>query len=113
MNLAVGAEEGQNYDRVHSSRSHLNDTLSKNEWKLIRSFLLSSQLSVIVKSRELKCMIIRKQDKTFFGEQVKKIFDERSFEGEFKDIDRPMKEVVQIEKVRLDNHKWELFKREY
>lgn len=46
-------------------------------------------------------------------ESVKKIFDERSFEQEFKDIDRPMKEVVQIEKIRLDHHKWELFKREY
>ena len=79
----------------------------------MRAFLLSSQLSVIVKSRELKCMILKKQDKAYFGEQVKKIFDERFSELEFKDIDRPMKEVAQIEKIRLDNQKWDLFKREY
>jgi len=70
------------------------DQLPKQEWKVMRAFLLSSQLSVIVKSRELKCMILKKQDKAYFGEQVKKIFDERFSELEFKDIDRPMKEVA-------------------
>ena len=79
------------------------EQLPKQEWKVMRAFLLSSQLSVIVKSRELKCMIVKKQDKAYFGEQVKKIFDERFSELEFNDIDRPMKEVAQIEKIRLDN----------
>ena len=79
----------------------------------MRAFLLSSQLSVIVATRELKCMIIKQQDKAYFSETIKKIFDERSAQLEFLDIDRPMKEVAQIEKIRLDNHKWDLFKREY
>ena len=58
-------------------------------------------------------MIIKQQDKAYFSEQIKKIFDERSAELEFKDVDRPMKEVLEIERIRLDNHKWDLFKREY
>jgi len=32
---------------------------------------------------------------------------------EFRDIDRPMREAVQIERIRLDNRKWDLFKREF
>lgn len=32
---------------------------------------------------------------------------------EFKDIDRPMQEAVQIEKIRLNNRKWDLFKRQF
>jgi hypothetical protein len=32
---------------------------------------------------------------------------------EFRDIDRPMREAVQIEKIRLNNRKWDLFKREF
>jgi hypothetical protein len=39
-------------------------------------------------------MIIRRQDKIFFGESIKKIFDEKMSQTEYKDIDRPMKEVV-------------------
>lgn len=89
------------------------ENLSKNETKVMRAFLLSSQLSVTVKSHELKCMLIRKQDKVYFGESIKKIFDERISQYEFKDIDRPMREVVQIERIRLDNRKWDLFKREF
>ena len=70
------------------------ENLSKNETKVMRAFLLSSQLSVTVKSHELKCMLIRKQDKVYFGESIKKIFDERISQYEFTDIDRPMREVV-------------------
>jgi hypothetical protein len=32
---------------------------------------------------------------------------------ELKDIDRPMQEAVQIEKIRLNNKKWDLFKRQF
>ena len=95
-----------------SARS-LAEGLSKNEYRVMRAFLLSSQLTVLAKTREVKCMIIKQQDKAYFSEQIKKIFDERSAELEFKDIDRPMKEVLEIERIRLDNHKWDLFKREY
>lgn len=49
----------------------------------------------------------------FFGESIKKIFDERMQMYEFKDIDRPMQESVQIEKLRLHNRKWDLFKRQF
>jgi len=96
-----------------SARSTYQENLSKNEYRVMRAFLLSSQLSVVVATRELKCMIIKQQDKAYFSESIKKIFDERSAQLEFLDIDRPMKEVAQIEKIRLDNHKWDLFKREY
>lgn len=89
------------------------ETLSDNEAKVMRALLLSSQLSVVVKSHELKCMMIRRQDKVFFGESIKKIFDERMQMYEFKDIDRPMQESVQIEKLRLHNRKWDLFKRQF
>ena len=89
------------------------ETLSDNEAKVMRAFLLSSQLSVVVKSHELKCMMIRRQDKVYFGESIKKIFDERMQMYEFKDIDRPMQEAVQIEKIRLNNRKWDLFKRQF
>lgn len=60
----------------------------------MRAFLLSSQLSVIVKSHELKCMLLKRQDKIYFGESIKKIFDERMSKYEFRDIDRPMREAV-------------------
>ena len=95
------------------STQSLTEGLTKNEFRVMRAFLLSSQLSVLVKTREVKCMIIKQQDKAYFSEQIKKIFDERSAELEFKDVDRPMKEVLEIERIRLDNHKWDLFKREY
>lgn len=79
----------------------------------MRAFLLSSQLSVIVKSHELKCMLLKRQDKIYFGESIKKIFDERMSQYEFRDIDRPMREAVQMERIRLNNRKWDLFKREF
>jgi hypothetical protein len=70
-----------NFERVDSDTTaaasfHL-ETLSENESKVMRAFLLSSQLSVVVKSHELKCMMIKRQDKVYFGESIKKIFDER------------------------------------
>lgn len=89
------------------------ETLSKNETRVMRAFLLSSQLSVVVKSHELKCMLLKRQDKIYFGESIKKIFDERMSQYEFRDIDRPMREAVQIERIRLDNRKWDLFKRQF
>ena len=58
-------------------------------------------------------MIIKKQDKSYFKEQVKKIFDDRSADLKFNDIDRPRQEVMDIERIRLNNHKWNLFKRQY
>lgn len=79
----------------------------------MRAFLLSSQLSVVVKSHELKCMVIKKQDKVYFHESIKKIFDERMSAYDFKDIDRPMKEVIQVERMRQNGRKWELFKRQF
>lgn len=72
--------EQYNFDKVDTetvaAAFHL-ETLSENEAKVMRAFLLSSQLSVVVKSHELKCMMIRRQDKVYFGESIKKIFDER------------------------------------
>lgn len=118
MNQAVGlkseARTRQDYllDQPEDAPGE-KDSLSKNEYKVMRAFLLSSQLTIQVKSRQLTCMIIKQQDKTYFNEAIKKIFDERSAGLEFRDIDRPMKEVIQIESLRLNNHKWDLFKREY
>lgn len=56
-------------------------------------------------------MLIKKQDKLFFGEQIKKVFDERMLLYEFRDVDRPMKQLADMEEIRLDNRKWDLFKR--
>ena len=61
-----------NFEKVDSEQLavtsfHL-ETLSEIEAKVMRAFLLSSQLSVVVKSHELKCMMIRRQDKVYFGE---------------------------------------------
>jgi len=58
-------------------------------------------------------MLIKKQDKLFFGEQIKKVFDERMLLYEFRDVDRPMKQLADMEEIRLDNRKWDLFKRQY
>ena len=64
--------------------------MSKKEFKIMREFLLSSQLSVVAKSHEVKTMLIKKQDKMYFGEQIKKVFDEKIALKEFIDEDRPM-----------------------
>lgn len=79
----------------------------------MRAFLLSSQLSIIVCSHELKCMLIKKTDKMYFGDSIKKVFDEKMKQYEFIDIDRPYRELRQVEAVRLNFKKWDLFKREY
>jgi len=91
---AQGHSEPQNGDRVAGAQAFHLESLPNNQWKVMRAFLLSSQLSVTVKSHELKCMVIRKQDKVYFGESIKKIFDERMSQYEFRDLDRPMREVV-------------------
>jgi hypothetical protein len=87
--------------------------LTPRENKLFRAFLLSCQLSVIVSTRQLKCMVIKKQDKAYFCESVKKMFDDRASDLEFHDIDRPVQEVLEIQRMRLNNLKWSLFKRQY
>lgn len=70
-----------------------NDTLSQTEYQVMKDFLLSSQLSIVVKSHELKCMLIKKDDKIYFGDSIKKIFDEKMKTYEFIDVDRPYREV--------------------
>ena len=86
--------EAQSGDGVAGAQAFHLESLTNNQRKVMRAFLLSSQLSVTVKSHELKCMVIRKQDKVYFGESIKKIFDERVSQYEFRDLDRPMREVV-------------------
>lgn len=95
-------------------KSRMNEpTLSEYQWLTIRPRLFASQLSIIVQSHELKCMLIKKQDKLFFGEQIKKVFDEKMLLYEFKDVDRPVKALGDMEEIRLDYRKWDLFKRQY
>ena len=95
-------------------KARLNEpSLSEYQWLAVRPRLLASQLSILVQSHELKCMLIKKQDKLFFGEQIKKVFDERMLLYEFKDVDRPMKTLGDMEEIRLDNRKWDFFKRQY
>lgn len=106
------AEKKQAESGGGATAFHL-ENLSKNEYKVMRAFLLSAQLSVVVKSHELKCMVIKKQDKVYFHEGIKKIFDERMSAYDFKDIDRPMREVVEVERLRQNGRKWELFKRQF
>jgi hypothetical protein len=60
-----------------AAKNQFFDNLNQNEYQVMKSFLLSSQLSIICKSRETKSMIIRKQDTSYFGESVKKIIDEK------------------------------------
>jgi hypothetical protein len=65
----VENDETKGADRVRSAKEktsgggatafHL-ESLSKNETRVMRAFLLSSQLSVVVKSHELKCMLLKK-----------------------------------------------------
>ena len=49
----------------------------------------------------------------YFGEQIKKYFDDKISQKEFSDADRPMKELVDVDKVRYNNRKWDKFKVEY
>lgn len=79
----------------------------------MKNYLLTSQLSVVVKSHELKCMLIRKSDKVFFEEKIKKIFDEKMKQYEFIDIDRPYKHLKFLEATKLNYMKWDLFKNQY
>lgn len=101
-------------DMPSEYKARLNEpSLSEYQWLTIRPRLLASQLSILVQSHELKSMLIKKQDKLFFGEQIKKVFDERMLLYEFKDVDRPVRALGDMEEIRLDNRKWDLFKRQY
>ena len=79
----------------------------------MRQWLLSSQLSVVVRSHELKTMLIKASDKNYFGEGIKKVFEDKMKQYEFIDIDRPYHSLRQVEAVRLNFKKWDKFKREY
>ena len=86
------------------------ESLNNKEFKLMKKYLQTSQLSVVVKSHELKCMLIRKSDKVYFEERIKKIFDEKMKIYEFIDIDRPYKHLKYLEATKLNYMKWDLFK---
>jgi len=58
-------------------------------------------------------MLIRKSDKVFFEEKIKKIFDEKMKIYEFVDIDRPYKHLKFLEATKLNYMKWDLFKNQY
>ena len=58
-------------------------------------------------------MLIRKSDKVFFEEKIKKIFDEKMKIYEFIDIDRPYKHLKFLEATKLNYMKWDLFKNQY
>jgi hypothetical protein len=58
-------------------------------------------------------MLIRKSDKVFFDEKIKKIFDEKMKLYEFIDNDRPYKHLKFVEAIKMNYLKWDNFKNQY
>lgn len=60
--------------RLHSAKVEEPTAL---DYSKMKDFLIKSQLTVIACSSEVKVIIISRQDKTYFNENVKKIIEER------------------------------------
>lgn len=76
----------------------------------MKNYLLRSQLTVLATSSIVKVIVIKRSDKGYFNETTKKILDERIQDKEYLDVDRPIKKLKNLEKIREKEKDWDRYK---
>ncbi|CDW89869.1 UNKNOWN [Stylonychia lemnae] len=101
------------YQSKDMRQQNYYEKLDDNDYIIMKNYLLRSQLTIVATSSLVKIIIIQRGDKSYFNETTKKIIEERIQEKEYLDVDRPIKKLKDLEKIREKEKDWDKYKRNY